>query len=132
MGRRRDHISVGDRAWINTGRHQARHMSHINQKVSTNGVGDFSKFTPVHNAAVCTKATDNQLRSMLKRHRHQLVVVDFTRCVVDAVLNRVINFPRKIDARTVCEVSTIGKAHPHDSVTGLQKRVEHSNIRARS
>ena len=69
---------------------------------------------------------------MLQGNLHELVIIDLTCRVVDAVLNRVVDLAREVYPRTVRQVSTVCKAHSHNGVAGLKKCVEDRNVRARS
>ena len=105
-------------------------MGHIHQQVGSNTVGDIPEFRPIHGSAIGRKATNNHSRLVCLGHRLQLVVVNQTGVMVDAVLHRLINLAGKIDRRAVGQVAPVRQAHTHDRVTGLEQRVINRNIGA--
>ena len=74
-------------------------MSHINQQISTHRISNLTELRPVHDAAISAETTDDQLGLVLQRDLHQLVVIDLTCRVVDAVLNRVVDLARRSSPR---------------------------------
>ena len=66
---------------------------------------------------------------MLLRQRHDVVVIHKA-LVVDAVLNRVVDFSGEIHRRAMRQVTTISKTHSQHRIAGLEQSVVNRDIGA--
>ena len=60
------------------------------------------------------------------------VVVDQTSIVIDSVLYSLIDLARKIDRRTVGQVTTVCEAHAQYGIAGLEERLKNSDVGTRA
>ena len=102
-------------------------MRHINEQVGAHCICDLPKLRPIHHPAVCRKACDDELGLVLLRQRHDVLVIHQA-LVVDAVLNRVVNFAGEIHRRAMGQVTTISKTHPQHRIAGLEQSVVNRDI----
>ena len=119
VGGRGDHISKRQRIWIETRRHQASNMGHIDKEVGTHLVRDLTEARPINDLRVCGEARHDHFRLMLKRQRFNLVIVDLTAGLVQTVLDRVVDLAGKVDMGTVGQMTTVSQAHPQYGIARL-------------
>ena len=72
-------------------------------------------------ARVRGETGDDQFRLVLVRDGLDIVIVDERSVVIDAVLCRIVEPPRKVDLGAVRQVSTLGEAHAEQLVAWLQQ-----------
>ena len=100
-------MSVGHRVRVDASGDQASHVSHVDEQVGTDLVGDFAHAGPVNDAGVGREATDHHLRLVLDSLTFHVVVVDLAG-LIDTVRHDVVKLAGEVDRRAVGQVTAVG------------------------
>ena len=128
MGGGSYNIGIGHGVLVCAAGNKTCNVGHIHHKYCANLVGDVGKQLKIDSTGISGCACDQQLGLMLLSQVADLIIVDKTGFVVDIIGNDIIVLTGNIGRAAVGQVTTIGQAHTHHRIAGLQQSQLHSHI----
>ena len=128
MGRSCDNVCIGHGAHMGATGNQAGDMGHIYHKDSTNLMGYVSKNLKIDSSGISRSTGNQKLGAALFCHITDFVIVNQTGLVVDIIGYHIIVLAGQVCGAAMGQMTTVGKAHAHHCITGLQQSYLHSHI----
>ena len=126
------HVGVRQGVRVDAGRHQPRHVRHVDDEVGADALGDGGEARPVDDARVGGKSGDDHLRPVFFGEPLHLLVIDLAGVGTDAVLRGAKELAGKIHARAVSQVTAVVKTHAENRIPGLHQREIRRRVRLRA
>ncbi len=121
-------MGVRERARIETGADQTREVSHVDEQVGTDFIGNGTKLGEVDAAGIGRAARNNELGLVLVSELAHLVEINEVGLRVDTIVHGLEPFPRLVDGRAMGEVAACGERQTENGVARLEQRVEHALV----
>src|SRR5690606_4858489 len=126
-----DHVGERHRVRVHAGGNQTGHVSHVDEQVGTDLVGDGAEAREVEDLRVGAETGDDHFWLVLDSQALDFVVVDQAG-VGDAVLHGVVDLAGEVAAGAGGQVAAVGQAHAQYGVARLDQRLEHGGVGLRA
>ena len=118
MGCRCNNISIRNRTHVKSCCDKSCDMCHINHENCTDLIRYLTEPLEIYCSGISARTCDDKLRAALLCYCKYIIIV-YVSVLINSVRNNVKVFSRNIDRTSMCEMSTIGKAHTHNRIAGL-------------
>ena len=132
VGGRSNDMSVFHRIVEQPGGNQARRMRHVDHQQRAHFVGDLAHPLVIPLAAVRRRAADNHFRFVFEGETFHRIVIDRSGLFAQLVADRIVKDTRRVDRRTVRQMTAVRQIEPHKSIARLEHRQENGHVRLRS
>ncbi len=127
--RRRDEVTVLDRARHETGGDEPGEVRHVAEQERADLVRDRTETVGLDHTRIRGATADDDLRARLLRQPQHLVVVDRHRLARDAVVDDVVQPAREVDLVTVRQMAALVEPQRQQRVARLHRGRVHRHVR---
>ena len=100
---------------------QTGDMRHINQKISTMLVGNFSETGKINHTRISRATSNNQLRLMFGGQCINFIIINQMIVALHTILHGIEPFAGLVWGSAMCQVTTGRQAHSQNGITWLNK-----------
>ena len=119
VSRCRCHMSIWNRAWMQSCCNKTCNMSHIYHQICACFVCNLTEFFKINDSCISTCPCNNKLRLFFYRSLTNHLVIDHA-FFIDTIGHNIKIFSRNIDRWAVCQMSAVIQIHSHYFISRLQ------------
>ena len=95
-------------------------MRHVHHQKGADLLGYLIKRIKINDAGICTGARHNHFGPVLPGQCFDHLIIDGAGLLLDTIVDKIVELPRKADFGTVGQMAAVGQVHPQDGISRLE------------
>ena len=117
MGGGGDDIRNRDRRGVQSCGHKTCNVGHVNHESGVRCMGNFGKAIKIDDSRIGTCASNDHFWTVLFCKCCYLIIINGSGFLRDTIVDKLIEFPRKIYGASMGQVAAVGKVHSENRIT---------------